>query len=71
MHAPLYAQGFFFALTHIAFQRKPGVGFFEFLPGWTRCPAKSTLVIFLAVNGVFISAGAFGNRIFAPVDRNV
>jgi hypothetical protein len=69
--APPDTQGLIFAFTHIAFERETGVGLFEQVPGWARGPAEGALVIFLAVNDVFIPASAFGDSIFACVDRDI
>jgi hypothetical protein len=69
--APLDTQGFIFAFTHIAFERQTGVRFFEQVPGGTGSSAESTLVVFLAVDDVFIPAGTFGDCIFTCVDRNI
>jgi hypothetical protein len=69
--APLNAQGLFFAFAHIAFQRQAGIGFLKILARWAGSPAEGALVVFLAVNGVFISTGTFGGGIVTRVYRNI
>jgi hypothetical protein len=57
--------------THIASQRETGIGFFENVPGWAGSPAEGTLVVFLSVNHIFISAHTFGWSILTRVYRNI
>jgi len=68
---PLDTQRLIFAFTHIAFKRQAGVRLFEQVSGWTRGPAESTLVIFLAIDDVFIPAGTFSDRIFTGINWHV
>jgi len=73
MHAPLNTQRFFFGrfvLTHIAFKRQTGIGFFESVSGRARSPAEAALVVFLPIDDIFVSAHAFGGSIFTSEYRN-
>jgi hypothetical protein len=57
--------------THITFERKAGIGFFEKFPGWARSPAEGTLVVFLSINHIFVSPHTFGCSILTRVYRNI
>jgi hypothetical protein len=68
---PLDAQRLIFTFTHIAFKWQTGVRLFEQVSGWTRGPAESTLIVFLAIDDVFIPAGTFSDRLFTGINRHV
>jgi hypothetical protein len=57
--------------THIAFERKTGIGLFKNVPGWAGSPAEVALIVFLSIDYIFVSAHAFGNSIFARVHRKI
>jgi hypothetical protein len=57
--------------THIAFERKTGIGFFENVPGWAGSPAEVALTVFFSVNHIFVSARTFGLRILPRVYRKI
>jgi hypothetical protein len=58
-------------LTHIAFERQTGIGFFEILPRRTGSSAKGALFVFLAIDDVYVSAGALGGRIVSRKYRHI
>jgi hypothetical protein len=57
--------------THITFERKTGIGFFENVPGWAGSPAEVALVVLLSVNHIFVSAHTFGFSILTRVYRKI
>src|SRR3990170_8804313 len=72
--ARLYTHGLQqrrFVLTHVAFQRETGIGFFEIIPGRAAGRAKAALGVFLPVNRIKVSPGTLGLSILAGTDRNV
>jgi hypothetical protein len=65
-HGPIQGR---IGFTHIAFERKSGIGFLENIPGGTGGSAKIAFFVFSSVNDVSVPTHAFSHGMFARVDR--